>query len=292
FAACGPRANEIVGDHGLDYSLGERSPLARIYDLDGTVLLLGVGHEGNTSIHLAEYRAEYPGKQDTKNGAPVLVGGTRAWVPIVDVAIDSSDFERIGTAYAKVPGRVHCRSVGAGVGLWMKQRPLVDFAAQWIPMNRRLPPVDDGIRVRALGAQDREEWGRLRAALWPCHRRDELEREMEEMPTRPDREGVFVAEFGKSALCGMVEASLRPRAKGCSTSPVGYIEGWYVDPAWRRRGVGRRLVEAAEAWARARGCTEMASDTTSDYPASAAAHRAVGYAATSTCLQFRKGLRP
>ncbi len=76
------------------------------------------------------------------------------------------------------------------------------------------------------------------------------------------------------------------------TGPVGYVEGWYVDPAWRRRGVGRRLVEAAEAWARSRGCTEMASDTTSEYPDSPAVHRALGYSIARSCLCFRKELRP
>ncbi|MGD9676441.1 MAG: GNAT family N-acetyltransferase [Candidatus Bipolaricaulia bacterium] len=158
--------------------------------------------------------------------------------------------------------------------------------------NRKTVRSEDGISVRPLLPEDREEWGRLRAALWPDHPGEELEREMEEMRTRADRERVFVAQCGKSALCGMVEVALRPWAAGCSTSPVGYIEGWYVDPAWRRRGVGRRLVAAAEAWARSQGCVEMASDTILGYPDSPAAHRAVGYATASMCLHFRKRLAP
>ncbi|HEU5088623.1 MAG TPA: GNAT family N-acetyltransferase, partial [Roseiflexaceae bacterium] len=58
---------------------------------------------------------------------------------------------------------------------------------------------------------------------------------------------------------------------------IGYLEGWYVDPDYRGQSVGRTLVEQAEAWARAQGCLEMASDTTPSYPLSPAAHAALGY---------------
>jgi len=60
FAAWGRQAQAITANHPLDFSLGDGSPLARLYDLDGWVLLLGVGHDNNTSLHLAEYRATYP----------------------------------------------------------------------------------------------------------------------------------------------------------------------------------------------------------------------------------------
>ncbi|WP_245606073.1 GNAT family N-acetyltransferase [Thermus amyloliquefaciens] len=73
------------------------------------------------------------------------------------------------------------------------------------------------------------------------------------------RQAAFVAEV-EGRLVGFVEVSLRPYAEGCATRPVGYLEGWYVAPEWRWQGIGRALVEAAEAWARARGCQEMASD--------------------------------
>ena len=57
FAAWGKHATFITSNHSLDYSLGENSPLAKIYDLNGKVLLLGVGFENNTSFHLSEIRA-------------------------------------------------------------------------------------------------------------------------------------------------------------------------------------------------------------------------------------------
>ena len=74
------------------------------------------------------------------------------------------------------------------------------------------------------------------------------------------------------------------------TNQIGYLEAWYVDPEWRQKGVGRALVEAAEEWARAQGCTEMASDTMEDYPLSPAAHAQLGYEEVARDIYFRKEL--
>ncbi|MEN6369731.1 MAG: GNAT family N-acetyltransferase [Thermotogota bacterium] len=292
FAACGPAARRIVDGHTVDYGLGEGSPLARIYDLDGAVLLLGVGHESNTSMHLAEYRVAFFGKRETTNGAPVVVAGKRVWTQIVDVDCNSDDFGRIAAAYVESGGDVRARAVGAGRALWMKQRPLVDFAAEWMVENRGRSTPGEEVRIRPLASGDRGEWGCLRAALWPGHGRGELEQEMDAMLSAAETERAFVAELASGGLCGVVEASLRLQAEGCTTSPVGYVEGLYVDPSWRRRGLGRRLVEEAEMWARSLGCREMASDTTSEYPDSLAVHRALGYEVTRSSQSFRKGLRP
>jgi aminoglycoside 6'-N-acetyltransferase I len=87
----------------------------------------------------------------------------------------------------------------------------------------------------------------------------------------------FVAVRPGGGLCGFVEASVRPMADGCTTHPVGYVEGWYVDPDVRQKGVGRALVGAAEAWAVSRGCREMASDAHLDNAAGVVAHRALGF---------------
>jgi aminoglycoside 3-N-acetyltransferase len=82
FAAWGKEATLITQNHGLDFGLGEESPLARIYDLGGWILLLGVGHETNTSLHLAEFRSEFPSKREIQQGAPILENGIRRWVKI------------------------------------------------------------------------------------------------------------------------------------------------------------------------------------------------------------------
>jgi len=86
--------------------------------------------------------------------------------------------------------------------------------------------------------------------------------------------------------------SLREWVEGCHTRPVGYIEAWHVAPGHRRAGLGRRLVEAAEAWALSRGCTEMGSDADLDNRVSHAAHRALGYAEVARLVLFSKRIAP
>jgi aminoglycoside 3-N-acetyltransferase len=292
FAARGARAADVCAYHALDFGLGENSPLARVYDLEGSVLLLGVGHTSNTSIHLAEYRACYPGKHETTNGAPISVEGQRQWVTIRDVGTSSEDFEEIGSRLAESTDAVRSGRVGAGTGFLMPQRDLVDFAVRWIEANRGRETSRWPAAIRAATREDRPEWLRLRAALWPAHDRADLERELDTMLAENSREVAFVAEIAPGRLCGWVEVSLHEEAEGCNSSPVGYIEGWFVDPSHRGWGIGRRLVEAGETWARSCGCTEMASDTTSEFPESPSAHRALGYIDAGATFHFRKELRP
>jgi aminoglycoside 6'-N-acetyltransferase I len=78
-------------------------------------------------------------------------------------------------------------------------------------------------------------------------------------------------------LVGFLELDYRKYAPGCDSSPVPFIEGWYVEPAFHGRGIGRALVEAAEAHARAEGHLEMASDAELENAAGIAAHQALGY---------------
>ena len=100
----------------------------------------------------------------------------------------------------------------------------------------------------------------------------------------------FVAVRPDGSLGGFLEAGIRPYADGCDTSPVGYIEGWYVDPDLRRTGVGGVLVHAAEGWASSLGLTEMASDAEVENGVSLEAHAALGYEEVGRVIQFRKGL--
>ena len=91
-------------------------------------------------------------------------------------------------------------------------------------------------------------------------------------------------------LLGFVELSRRPYAEGCETSPVGFLEGWYVVPERRRDGVGRALVRAAEEWARALGCREFASDALAENDISRRAHAALGFEEVVLIRCFRKPL--
>jgi len=138
FAARGPLAERITTGHALDFGLGEGSPLARVYDLEGWVLLLGVGHGNNTSLHLAEYRADFPGKQVIENGAPVMINGRREWVTFRDVDINDEDFRQIGEAFERETGAARIGLVGRGTARLMPQRELVDFALRWMEKERRV----------------------------------------------------------------------------------------------------------------------------------------------------------
>lgn len=137
FAAYGPQARFITGSHSLEFGLGKHSPLARLYELEAWVLLLGVGHGNNTSLHLAEYRADYPGKKFINSGAPLQVAGQQQWVEFQDLDWDSSDFELIGENFARQTGLVQPGLVAQATTLLMPQRPLVDHAVKWMEQNRR-----------------------------------------------------------------------------------------------------------------------------------------------------------
>jgi aminoglycoside 6'-N-acetyltransferase I len=143
--------------------------------------------------------------------------------------------------------------------------------------------------IRIYEDGDRAEWLRMRKALWDDCPDEQQVQEMEQI-LGSDTEVVFVAERPGGGLCGFLEAALRSRADGCDTTPVGYIEGWYVDPDMRRRGLGRALVEEAEAWARARGCRQMASDAELWNEVSHQAHGALGYQEIARLVLFKKDL--
>ncbi|MFL5501889.1 MAG: aminoglycoside 6'-N-acetyltransferase [Gemmatimonadaceae bacterium] len=145
------------------------------------------------------------------------------------------------------------------------------------------------MRIRAYTDADWTEWLRMSAALFPEGTADDLAKEMKEFRARHDTE-VFLAAREDGSLAGFVEAGSRPYADGCDTSPVGYVEAWYVDPDVRRAGYGRALLQAAEEWARGQGYAEMASDALLDNEISHTAHLAAGYEEVGRVVQFRKVL--
>ena len=150
----------------------------------------------------------------------------------------------------------------------------------------------DAIQIGELGSSEHAAWHRLRASLWPEIPTDELDSEEELIRGDSRRNAVLVARTASGELVGFVEAALRDWAEGCRTRPVGYVEGWYVSPEYRRRGIGRRLVEAAERWAVSRGCTEMGSDAEIANVLSHRAHAALGYAEVERVVAFAKRLVP
>lgn len=138
FCARGLQASYITDNHSLAFGMGEGSPLARIYDLDGYVLLLGVGHDRNTSLHLAEYRATFPTKHIVQEGAPISSSGSRRWTTFENIELDSSDFGRVGEDFLRSDAGNEVRRGKAGLAACqlMPQRDVVDFAVGWLTAHR------------------------------------------------------------------------------------------------------------------------------------------------------------
>lgn len=143
--------------------------------------------------------------------------------------------------------------------------------------------------IRFVEPDDKPDWLRMRITLWPDHSDNEHLAEMDEILADP-MQPVFVVGRSNDKLGGFLEAGIRKYAEGCDTSPVGYIEGWYVDEDLREKGVGRALVVAAEDWARAQVLTEMASDTWLDNEVSIRAHIKLGYEEAARLVHFVKTL--
>jgi aminoglycoside 6'-N-acetyltransferase I len=148
------------------------------------------------------------------------------------------------------------------------------------------------VRIRPATSLDAAAWLQMRHALWPDDDPNGHAAEIDQffagalrMPLE-----VLVAIDETGGVVGFAELSIRNYAEDCVTDRVAYLEGWYVAPEWRRRGVGKALVEAAEAWARSQGCTEFGSDALLENDTSAAAHLALGFEETVQIRCFRKEL--
>lgn len=162
------------------------------------------------------------------------------------------------------------------------------MAARRVRRSRR------DVRVRLVAKADASAWLRMRRALWPDgrtgdHRRD-IDRYFAGHRREPKAALLAVDETGSTL--GFVELSIRNIVDSCDTDRVAYLEGWYVVPDARRRGVGTVLIAAAERWGIEQGCTEFASDSIVDNRVSRATHLALGFEETSVVRNYRKDLVP
>ncbi len=149
------------------------------------------------------------------------------------------------------------------------------------------------MEIRPVTRADRDEWARMREALYndpPIREIDDWLEARDSGGTHPVGIAVLVVDRGDGSLAGFIEIGSRNYAEGCESSPVAYLEGWYVDPDDRRGGIGRRLQQAAEAWAVANGFTEMASDTELHNDVSLRAHTALGFEEVERQICLRKRL--
>lgn len=152
-------------------------------------------------------------------------------------------------------------------------------------------PVNESIRIREATLEDAAAWGAMRCALWPGETGVDDVEEMNDALERGGGAAAFLAFDDRGSAIGFAEATVRREyVNGTDTSPVGFLEGWFVRPEWRGRGIGRALVESVEDWTRMRGCRELASDTWLDSTDSQQAHRHCGFEETERIVFFRKWL--
>ena len=151
------------------------------------------------------------------------------------------------------------------------------------------------VSIRVARTSDRESLVRMRASLWPNTSAEKHDREVIALLsgtaalTTPLV--IFVAATNEGLAVGFLEVDLRSHADGCNPAqPVGYIEGWFVAENYRQQGIGKKLVEAAEEWARGHGCVEIGSDALIENETSQRAHKALGYEVVDRCVNFRKTL--
>ena len=144
------------------------------------------------------------------------------------------------------------------------------------------------ILIRHATRDDKLEWFKMRKGVWSDAPDEYLNYDMDDV-LQNENYAVFFALEGDKPV-GMIEARLRDYAEGCETSPVGYIEAWFVREDFRGKGVAGMLAQAAENWAREKGCMEMASDTWLENEASIRAHQKMGYCEVERLVHFTKRL--
>ena len=151
--------------------------------------------------------------------------------------------------------------------------------------------MTQALLIRPVERADAVVWERMRAALWPDDsgsHATEITRFFSGDITNPL--DVLVACSGAGVPLGFIELSIRSYAEGCTTDRVAFVEGWYVEPGHRRRGIGTALMRAAEEWGRVNKCTELGSDTQLPNESSIAAHKALGFEEVERLVAFRKSL--
>ena len=144
-------------------------------------------------------------------------------------------------------------------------------------------------QIRRATAEDKPEWLRMRQGLWPEAPIEYLDYDLDDI-LADDQQAVFVASSADGSLVAFIEAGMRSHVEGCETSPVGYIEAWYVDEHVRGQKLGKEMVRVAENWAREKGMAEMASDTWLENETSIAAHLKMGYDEAERLVHFVKRL--
>ena len=144
------------------------------------------------------------------------------------------------------------------------------------------------ITIRRVTQEDKAEWLRMRKGIWPEAPDEYLDFDMDDILANDDYLVIFACDGDKPI--GLTEAQIRDYGEGCETSPIGYLEGWFVQNEYRGKGVVAVMTQAAENWIRDKGCSEVASDTWLDNEPSIRAHQKMGYTEVERLVHYVKQL--
>ena len=143
--------------------------------------------------------------------------------------------------------------------------------------------------VRKAETTDLPVLTELALRLWPGHEKGELMQELEEILAGEDAAFFLAESHGKEA--GFAQCQLRrDYVEGTESSPVGYLEGIFVEEEARGSGIARSLLTACESWAREQGCREFASDCELTNSESLSFHLAMGFQEANRIICFTKPL--
>lgn len=140
--------------------------------------------------------------------------------------------------------------------------------------------------LQEVNRDNKSDWLGLREQLWPTTTTEGHTEEIEIILEEEDYT-CMLAYDGANPV-GFIEFSIHNRAVGCDSKNVGYLEGWFVLPDYRGKGVGKILMNAMESWAKAQGCKEIASDCEVSNDTSCAAHTALGFEKIGELVHFKK----
>jgi aminoglycoside 6'-N-acetyltransferase I len=144
------------------------------------------------------------------------------------------------------------------------------------------------ITIRSVTWEDKAEWLRMRKGIWPEAPDEYLNFDMDEILTNDKYYAIFACDGDKPI--GLTEVQIKDYGEGCETSPIGYLEGWFVQEEYRGQAIVGIMTKVAEGWVREKGCTEMASDTWLDNESSIRAHVKMGYSEVERLVHFVKQL--
>jgi len=145
------------------------------------------------------------------------------------------------------------------------------------------------LQIKLLDEASLDAWLKLRSQLWPDNSCEEQMREGQHILSCPDRYVSFLGIDHKGRIIGFADATVRhDYVNGCESSPVVYLEGIFVIPEQRCRGIAKRLTTAIQDWGLTKGCSEMASDAPLNNHVSHQMHQALGFKETERVVFFKK----